>query len=125
MANVEFYICNHCKNIITKVNDSGVNVVCCGEDMHKLVPNTSDGAGEKHVPSYKIDGTKVEVVIGSVLHPATVEHHIQFIALETENDLQIHWLKPTEEPKTVFYTDQKVKAIYEYCNLHGLWKVEL
>ena len=56
---VKFYICNHCKNIITKMNDSGVPVVCCGEKMTELIPGTSDGAHEKHVPAFEVNGNKV------------------------------------------------------------------
>ena len=26
----KFYICKHCGNIITKVKDTGVPVICCG-----------------------------------------------------------------------------------------------
>lgn len=55
---VKFYICNHCKNIITKMNDSGVPVVCCGEKMTELIPGTSDGAHEKHVPAFEVNGNE-------------------------------------------------------------------
>ena len=44
----KFYICRHCGNLIGMVNDSGVPVVCCGEPMKALVPNTVDASGEKH-----------------------------------------------------------------------------
>ncbi len=56
-----FYVCKHCGNIIGKVFDSGVKVVCCGEEMSKLVPNSTDAAGEKHVPVIKVDGNMVTV----------------------------------------------------------------
>ena len=29
----KFYICKHCGNIIAKVKDTGVPVICCGEPM--------------------------------------------------------------------------------------------
>ena len=29
--NQKFYICKHCGNVIEKVEDKGVPVVCCGE----------------------------------------------------------------------------------------------
>ena len=73
----KFYKCRHCGNVIEKVVDSGVNVVCCGEPMEELVPNTSDGSGEKHVPVVKhLDDCKIEIKVGSVAHPMTEEHHI-------------------------------------------------
>ena len=46
----KFYICKHCGNIIAKVKDVGVPVVCCGEPMSEIVPGTTDAAVEKHVP---------------------------------------------------------------------------
>ena len=80
---VKFYICNHCKNIITKMNDSGVPVVCCGEKMTELIPGTSDGAHEKHVPAFEVNGNKVSVKVGSVEHPMMEKHYIQWILIET------------------------------------------
>ena len=82
---MKFYICNHCKNIIIKVKDSGVPVVCCGEKMSEIVANTTDAAFEKHVPAVTVDGSKVTVSVGSVAHPMIPEHYIQFILLETTN----------------------------------------
>ena len=35
----KFYKCAHCGNVIVKVVDSGVPVVCCGKKMEELVPN--------------------------------------------------------------------------------------
>ena len=65
---MKFYICNHCGNIIAYVKSSGVPVVCCGEKMQELVPNTTDAAVEKHVPVIQIDGSKVTVTAVSYTH---------------------------------------------------------
>ena len=43
----KFYICEHCGNIIMKVNDAGVPVMCCGQKMKELVPGTTDGAADR------------------------------------------------------------------------------
>ena len=40
----KFYICKHCGNIIAKVKDAGVPVICCGEPMSEIVPGTTDAA---------------------------------------------------------------------------------
>ena len=120
---VKFYICETCKNIITKIVDSKVPVVCCGKPMIELVPGAVDGALEKHVPAVTIEGNTVKVQIGEVIHPMLSEHYIQFIALETKNGVQIKNLKAGDEPKAEFVLadgDEAV-AVYEYCNLHGLW----
>ena len=118
--------CNHCGNIITYLVDKGVPVVCCGEKMEELVPNTSDGAGEKHVPVIKIEGAKVCVEISTVEHPMMEEHFIMFILLETKRGVQRVDLAPGEKPRAEFVLadGDEVVAAYEYCNLHGLWKSE-
>ena len=33
---VKYYICKHCGNIVEKVKDKGVPVICCGEPMQEL-----------------------------------------------------------------------------------------
>ena len=122
-----FYKCAHCGNIIAHVHDSGVRVVCCGEEMKPLVPNTSDGAGEKHVPVITQEGNIVTVSVGSVAHPMLEAHFIQWIILETTAGRQRKELKPGEKPVAVFsLTDgDEVVAAYEYCNLHGLWSATI
>lgn len=124
---MKFYICEHCKNIITKAVDSGVPVVCCGQPMKELVPGATDGAHEKHVPFVTIDGNVVKVQVGEVEHPMMEAHYIQFIALETKGGSQIKNLKPGDKPVAEFVLSDgdEAVAVYEYCNLHGLWVKEL
>ena len=121
---MKFYVCEHCGNIIQYAKNAGVPVVCCGEKMKELVPGTSDGATEKHVPVIKAEGQKVVVEVGSVEHPMADVHYIEWIILETEKGYQRIDLKPEEAPRAEFIlTDSdKVVAAYAYCNLHGLWK---
>ena len=120
-----FYRCEHCGNIIAHIQDSGVRCCCGGEEMKPLIPNTSDGAGEKHVPEVQVDGQTVTVTVGSVEHPMLEAHYIQWILLETKKGRQRKSLKPGEKPTATFALteDDAVVAAYEYCNLHGLWKV--
>ena len=124
---MKFYICEHCGNIITFMKNAGVPVMCCGQKMKELVPGTSDGAVEKHVPAVSVEGQKVVVKVGEAEHPMLEAHYIQWIALETESGVQINNLKPGEKPEAVFLLPEGEKAVaaYEYCNLHGLWKKEI
>ena len=81
---VKFYRCNECGNIVTKLNNSGVNVVCCGAEMQELQANVNDEAAtEKHVPIIEQDGQTVTIKVGSVDHPMTKEHYIQWIYILT------------------------------------------
>ena len=120
----KFYICKHCGNIIAKVKDAGVPVVCCGEPMSEIVPGTTDAAVEKHVPVWTVENGIVHVKVGSVEHPMLPEHFIQWIALETNQGSQIKYLQPGQAPEAVFALaeGEQVVSVYEYCNLHGLWK---
>ena len=121
---MKFYICEHCGNIIAKVKDAGVPVVCCGEKMKELVPNTEDAAQEKHVPVYEAKGNVVEVNVGAADHPMLEEHYIEWIALQTDKGNQRKALRPGAAPHASFalLDGEQVEAVYAYCNLHGLWK---
>lgn len=124
MMEVKFYLCEHCGNIVAKVKDAGVPVVCCGEPMKEIVANTTDAAQEKHVPAVTRDGNVISVNVGTVDHPMTEEHYIEFIVLETKTGFRVEYLKPGDAPKADFYEKEKAIAVYAYCNLHGLWKLE-
>ncbi len=68
---MEFYVCAHCGNIVTKLTDKKVPIVCCGEKMQLLAAGTTDAALEKHVPVYTVENDTVHVKVGSVEHPMT------------------------------------------------------
>ena len=124
METVKFFICRHCGNLVGMIHDSGVPLVCCGENMEELVANTVDAAKEKHVPVVEQRGNTVVVKVGSVPHPMEEKHYIQWIYIQTENGVQRHAFKPGDKPEATFSLNagDKLIAAYEYCNLHGLWK---
>lgn len=121
-----FFICEHCGNVVAMIKDSGVPVMCCGQKMTELIPGTGDGAEEKHVPVFTVDGDKVYVVVGDVEHPMTEAHHIAWISLQTKAGNQIKYLAPTDKPAVCFAMSPRdeIEAVYAYCNLHGLWVAE-
>ena len=120
----KFYIFEHCGNIIAKVKDAGVPVMCCGQKMTELVPGTVDAAVEKHVPEYTVDGNKVVVKVGAVEHPMTEDHLIEWVSLQTKQGNQRKALAAGAAPEVCFCIcdGDEVEAVYAYCNLHGLWK---
>ena len=121
-----FLVCEHCGNLIGMVHDAGVPIMCCGQKMTELVANTTDAATEKHVPAVEVEGDLVKVTVGDVEHPMVEEHFIQWIFVETERGGQRKALKPGEKPYAEFCLNgDKAKAVYAYCNLHGLWKADL
>lgn len=129
MKQVKILKCNHCGNIILMLEDKGVPISCCNEKMHLLNANTSDGATEKHVPvvvnpnkeTTKSGAIIGEVQVGSTLHPMLTEHYINWIGSFSDNAWVIKWLKPNDAPKCNLRLNDNA-SIYEYCNIHGLWK---
>ena len=108
------------------IHDTGVPMVCCGQKMTALLPNTVEASGEKHLPAVTVEDGAIHVNVGSVDHPMLPEHFIEWVYVQTENGGQRKVLKPGDEPHVTFSLgDDKAVAVYAYCNLHGLWKTEI
>ena len=126
MSNTKFYICEKCGNLVEKIDDSGVPMVCCGQKMAPIVAGTVEASREKHIPVATVEGNTVKVTVGSVLHPMAEEHSILWVELKTDRGVQRKHLEVGEPPVAVFaLADEQPLEVYAYCNLHGLWKVEI
>lgn len=113
--------------IYKSADGSLVEVVNAGElagELTQVVENTTDAATEKHVPVIEQIEGGYRVTVGSVEHPMTDAHSIQWIELVTENEVLRRYLTPSDKPVAEFKTTSKVVCAREYCNLHGLWKAE-
>ncbi len=117
---IVFYRCPHCGNVAWKLFDAGVPLVCCGQPMDALVPNTADAAQEKHVPVVTAGSGQVTVAVGEVPHPMEDKHFIGFIALEDGQQVTVKFLNPGE-PAVLTCAGQAPVTAYAWCNLHGLW----
>ena len=121
---IKFYKCPICGNIIEVINGDVSRVKCCGSELVELTANTIDAALEKHVPVYEVEGNEMTVKVGEVIHPMEEKHYITFIVLVTNDKVIRIDLKPGDEP-VVKLPYIKDSIIYEYCNLHGLWKTNV
>ncbi len=116
------------KEILYLVSGSEENLKGCKcQGFSVLDSSSAEGAGEKHLPMVEKDGGKITVKVGSVFHPMTQEHSIEWIFLETRNGGQFIKLSPTDEPIGRFALAEGDEAVaaYAYCNLHGFWKTEI
>lgn len=124
---LEMYKCGACGNFVEVVLSGEGELVCCGQPMNLLKANTTDAAQEKHVPFFIKEDNQLEVRVGSVLHPMTDEHYIQFIEVVSEDGKYVKrkYLYPTDEPTFLLkgYDIGSLTAT-EYCNLHGLWEAK-
>lgn len=127
MEEKKFYICEVCGNVVDKVHDSGNELTCCMRTMQELIPGETDGKVEFHVPQCKLDKNKLEVRIGKEDHPMDAAHYIQWIEVITNKGEMRRCLKPGDKPVAKFHLcdDEKVCAVYAFCNIHRLWKAEV
>jgi superoxide reductase len=123
MSDVSFYRCEKCGNIVALIKRGGGVLSCCGQAMTKLEANSTDAAREKHVPVVAKENGKIKVTVGSVLHPMLTEHSIEWIALVSDGQIKLSYLKPGMEPKAEF-DEVSSGTVYAYCNKHGLWKTD-
>lgn len=125
---MKFKICNKCGALVRVINDcscANCGIICCGEPMKEIIPNSQDASVEKHVPVINIlPDNKVSVIVGETPHPMIEAHYIAWIMLKTNLGEYTHYLKPNDEPKTTFLLqeNEKVESAICYCNLHGLWQ---
>jgi len=112
--------------MIGLIKDEGPAMVCCGEEMTELVPNSTGASEEKHMPAVTGSGDSISVQVGSAAHPMEEGHHIEFVFVETTRGGQRKRLTVGGAPTAAFlFSDDKPVAVYAYCNLHGLWKLEV
>lgn len=123
MKRLVFYKCKVCGNVVIKLVDKKVPLMCCGKIMEELNSLANDGATEKHIPVVKVDGQNVNVQVGEVFHPMTEEHYISHIIALTNKGFYVRQLSPQDQPIADFVLakDEILIEVYSYCNLHGLW----
>ncbi|MBW2967645.1 desulfoferrodoxin [Candidatus Woesearchaeota archaeon] len=118
----QVYKCSVCGNVVETVHVGGGELVCCNKPMELLEANSTDAAQEKHVPVVEEEDDKIKVSVGTVPHPMTEEHFIEWIELISEGKAFRKYLKPGDEPVVHFCKSSSEATVRAYCNLHGLWK---
>ena len=112
--------CLKCGALIEIINDCNCEecgIMCCGEKMMEIKPNTIDASFEKHVPTYE----KVEdEILVKVNHVMEKEHYIEWIAMVTDTSVYKVKLCPEQNAECRFKYIPNSK-LYAYCNKHGLW----
>ena len=123
---MKFFKCNICGNLVELITNGGGELVCCEEPMEELIPKTKDEGNEKHVPVFEKENGKVTVKVGSVPHPMEEKHYIEWIIVKHGDKIERITLNHNDQPEGIFYNiEDDITEIYEYCNIHGLWKNEI
>ena len=119
---LQIYKCSMCGNIVEVLHGGVGELVCCGKPMELLEEKTADATTEKHVPVIeKIEGG-YKVKVGSVPHPMTEEHLIEWIELLADGKAYRQFLEAGAAPEAIFHIEGNTVSAREHCNVHGLWK---
>ena len=122
----KFFYCDTCGNLLIAAIASGTIPDCCGHEMVQLEVNTTDGSHEKHLPVVTYTSHhSLKVSVGAAPHPMTHDHHICFVCLETASGFAVRFLTEEAPPEVCFRFNCRPIAVYAYCNLHGLWRVDV
>ncbi len=119
----KIYFCENCGNVVESLCD-GKSIICCGNKMVELQPNTTGASTEEHVPVIKKEGSKVTVSVGEAPHPMDSEEHILFIEVLAGDKVLRHDFKEGDDKAEALFLVEEgvpVKA-RAYCDLDGLWE---
>ena len=75
---LKFYQCEKCRKVLITTDELAL------DGWKELIAGTTEGAKEKHIPVVAASGNTVVVNVGSVTHPMSAEHLIEWVAVETE-----------------------------------------
>lgn len=118
----QIYKCEVCGNTVEMVHAGKGQLVCCGQPMILMTPNTQDASLEKHVPVVEKTANGIKITIGSVEHPMIEEHYIEWIEVIADGRVYRKHLKPGDTPVAEFCIDAENILARELCNIHGLWQ---
>lgn len=117
------YRCSICGNVIEVLDTGAGELVCCGQAMNMLEPQTKDNEGnEKHVPVIEKIQNGYKVSVGSVPHPMEDSHFIELIELSSGDTCLRRYLNPGDKPEAIFEFQGDNVSARVYCNIHFLWK---
>lgn len=119
---LEIYKCELCGNIVEVLHGGEGTLVCCNKPMKRMEENTVDAAKEKHVPVVEKTADGFKVKVGTVAHPMTADHWVEWIELVADGTAYRKFLNPGDAPEATFAIAATKVTAREYCNLHGLWK---
>ena len=112
--------CLKCGTMVKMLAKKEDQLICCGEAMQDVIPNSVDASAEKHLPEYQVNDGVTYVRVNHVME---MDHYIEWICLVNDEVEEYHYFKPGDVPEVTFASDKGI--LYAYCNKHSLWKIEI
>ncbi len=119
---MEIYKCDVCGNVVELLTNGGGTLVCCGQDMTKMIINQEETVFEKHIPVLEVADDEIKVKVGEVLHPMEENHYIEWIAIATSKGIIRKKFAAGDTPTATFGRIGDEYMIFAYCNIHGLFQ---
>ena len=119
---MKVYRCLKCEEVVVMRSDDK-KIKCCDEEMYELIPNSSEGDKETHMPLIRRIGNFVTVTVGEKMHPMLDVHYLDFVLLETDKGIYYKKLNMEDKPVVDFLlmNDETIIKAYACCNDHELW----
>lgn len=118
----EIYQCDICGNLVSVLKGGFGELMCCGEKMIYLKPQTGDPASEKHIPFCKEEDGTIKVQTGKHLHAMVKSHYIGFMEAQSQNLVYRKYFKPGEKPEIELSNFSKSFKMRSYCLIHGVFE---
>lgn len=116
MLRTKLYVCPICGNVIHSTGEAVIS--CCGITLPALEAEPADAEHEIHV-----ERVEDEYYV-TVPHEMSKSHHISFIAAAQNDGWAFRKLYPEGGAATRFKV-RGTRALYCYCNRHGLFKASI
>lgn len=121
----QIYKCNICGNIVEVMHSGQGELVCCGQPMELLEEKIKDEGSEKHVPVIENNNGLVRVKIGEVPHPMEQGHYIEWLEIIADGKNYKKHFSAGDKPEYTFAIEAENVIARVFCNVHGLWKINL
>ncbi|PID78087.1 MAG: hypothetical protein CSB21_02155 [Deltaproteobacteria bacterium] len=123
---MDVFKCVLCDNIVEVLRNGKGDLVCCGKIMEKIRENTRPYVNEKFTPVLKKTDSGLLVTVGNLDNPGNKEHFVEWIQVDTEDGKSFRkFISKGEKPCAEFPVKDENIVAGQYCNLNGLWKVEV
>jgi len=114
MQRAQFYVCPVCGNVLVASGQAVVS--CCGITLPPLEPEDDSPAHE-----FLVEPVEDELYV-RLQHPMEKGHYISFLAALSDQGVQLVKLYPEGSAEARFKRS-RLRALYAYCNRHGLFRL--
>lgn len=123
MKKIRFYYCDACANLVVLLNEGAGELICCDEPMELLEAKTSTDDVLDYVLSVEKTDRGI-IVKGRTDHEQAADGVITWVAVVQGNRYQICF-PDQDEVDIEFILKDEPAEVYEFCTVHGLWKIRI